>query len=159
MSDAAATSLAALLEQEHHEVDEGIEAFVTAYLAGDGRPDAFDEAADLLRRHIFLEETQLFPPLRAGGLMAPVFVMLREHGEIWASLDQVAAALASGDGSQVEALCRKLLAQLSDHNGKEEPIIYPQVDAALDSDEAAEAHEFLRSGTMPQGWVCERAQA
>jgi len=25
----------------------------------------------------------LFPPLRDAGMVAPVFVMLREHGQMW----------------------------------------------------------------------------
>ena len=44
-------------------------------------------AMESLRRHIFLEEQLLFPPLREAGMIAPVLVMLREHGEIWQSLD------------------------------------------------------------------------
>lgn len=150
-------ALSVVLEREHHEVDDGIEAFVASYVSGDASPDAFERAADLLRRHIYLEEIQLFPPLRAGGLMAPVFVMLREHGELWATLEQVQQAIAAGDRPLVEQLCKNLLAQLANHNGKEEPILYPQIDALLDAGATAEALEFLRSGTMPDGWVCERA--
>jgi hemerythrin-like domain-containing protein len=150
-------ALSVVLEREHHEVDDGIEAFVGSYAVGDASTDDFERAAGLLRRHIYLEEAQLFPPLRAGGLMAPVFVMLREHGELWATLEQVQRALAADDRPQVEQLCRNLLAQLANHNGKEEPILYPQVDAMLDESATSEAQEFLRSGTMPDGWVCERA--
>jgi regulator of cell morphogenesis and NO signaling len=86
------------------------------------------EAMGALRRHIFLEEAFLFPPLREAGLVAPVFVMLREHGEIWDSLDATAAQVG-GDAAErtVDERCRTLLGQLERHNSKEEPILYPRL--------------------------------
>ena len=53
--------------------------------------------------------------------------------------------------------CRELLATLDAHNAKEEPIIYPQADVALDPEASAKLHEFLDSGVMPEGWRCEKA--
>jgi hypothetical protein len=46
---------------------------------------------------------------------------------------------------------------LEAHNGKEEPILYPRVDAVLDDDLSAILREFLTSGSMPDGWTCEQA--
>jgi hypothetical protein len=146
-----ADSLAAALEHEHREIDAGIEA----YLAGDDA-GALTRAMQALRRHIFLEEEFLFPPLREAGLVAPIFVMLREHGEIWDTLDAAEARLAGGSAAPV---CRELLEQLDRHNSKEEPIIYPQADTALSGPASAGLRAFLASGRMPEGWVCARAGA
>ncbi|MGH3292466.1 MAG: hemerythrin domain-containing protein [Trebonia sp.] len=70
-------SLAAALEREHHDIDQGIAAFT----ASPGDPHPLVRAARALRRHIYLEEEFLFPPLGEAepALRAPVFVMLREH--------------------------------------------------------------------------------
>jgi regulator of cell morphogenesis and NO signaling len=108
--------LAAALQREHHEIDHGIEAFLAGRREGRADFDALARAVEALRRHIFLEEEFLFPPLRAAGLVAPVFVMLREHGEIWCTLDSLQTQIhaAGGDRSDVET-CELLLAQLERH--------------------------------------------
>ncbi|WP_182358886.1 hemerythrin domain-containing protein [Tomitella gaofuii] len=152
------TTLAEALEAEHHAIDDGIYAFLNGDADGRERLEAvFDE----LRRHIYLEEVYLFPPLRDAGMMAPVFVMLREHGEMWQILDQVDAALTVDPvpASSAAALCRDLLTRLDAHNSKEEPILYPELQGVL-SDSAAEQYlAFLEGGESPDGWVCERAAA
>ena len=78
-------SLAAALEREHHEIDEGIAAFT----ASPWDPQPLERASRALRRHIYLEEEFLFPLLHQAepALAAPIFVMLREHAQIWATLD------------------------------------------------------------------------
>jgi hypothetical protein len=68
------------LEREHREVDEGIEAFADGPPAGQRDRKPLIRAIHALRRHIYLEEVFLSPPLRAAGLVAPVLVMLREYG-------------------------------------------------------------------------------
>ncbi|MEO8908307.1 MAG: hemerythrin domain-containing protein, partial [Microbacteriaceae bacterium] len=111
-----------------------------------------------LRRHIYLEEEFLFPPLRAAGMVMPIFVMLKEHGQLWAAMAAVDALLAAdSDSDTMLAACRDLLAQLDAHNSKEEPIIYTQADTVLSQTASAELSTFLRAGRMPDGWVCAKA--
>lgn len=146
-------SLAAALEREHHEIDEGIAAFSGS--SGDRQPLA--RAIRALRRHIYLEEAFLFPVLHQAnpGLAAPVFVMLREHAQIWATLD---ALECEPDGDTGHALCRQLASQLLHHNLKEERVLYPRADDALPPAAAERLRAFLRSGELPEGWVCIRAR-
>ncbi len=142
-------SLAVALEREHHEIDSGIAAFTAA--PWDRQP--LGHAIGALRRHIYLEEEFLFPLLREAesGLAAPVFVMLREHAQIWATLDSLERDLDAGTGL---ALCRRLTVQLLHHNLKEEKILYPRADDALSPTAASRLRAFLRSGELPGGWVC-----
>jgi len=151
-------TLTAALEREHHEIDAGLESFVAGLDEGKIRHEELGRAVDALRRHIYLEEEFLFPPLRAAGLIPPVLVMLREHGEIWRRLDALEAEVGPGTvADTAQARCRELLGHLASHNAKEEPIIYPQGDAVLD--EGAKRHllDFIDDGRMPPGWVCEQA--
>lgn len=150
--------LAAALEREHREIDAGIEAFGAAPDAGGGRSGSLTAAMAALRRHIYLEERFLFPALRSE-LAVPTIVMLREHGELWRALDELETLLPAGpDDPAVRALCRELLARLATHNGKEEPIFYTRADPGLTPAAAAELRDFLASGTMPDGWVCQGAR-
>lgn len=156
----AVESLAAGLEREHREIDAGIAAFVAALDAGRTEPEPLNRAAQALRRHIYLEERFLLPPLAAAGLVAPVLVMLREHGQIWRSLDAVQAQLDSGtDRTALRQRVRELTVQLQHHNLKEERILYPESDRALTGPAQEELRAFLDAGDLPEGWVCERARS
>jgi regulator of cell morphogenesis and NO signaling len=145
--------LAAALEREHREIDEGIAAFT----ASPGNPQPLIRAIRALRRHIYLEEEFLFPLLGEAqpALRAPVFVMLREHAQIWAALD--ALELEPG-GSTGHALCRQLASQLLHHNLKEERVLYPRADDVLLPAAAERLRAFLGSGDLPRGWVCVKAR-
>jgi len=153
-------TLAAALEREHREIDRGIEEFLAGQAEGQPQTEPLTNAIEALRRHIFLEEEFLFPPLREAGLMAPVFVMLREHGEIWDTLDGIEAELAAGAPRRsVDEICHTLLAQLERHNSKEEPILYPQADAVLTAAASASLKAFIAAGRIPDGWICAQAGA
>jgi hemerythrin-like domain-containing protein len=151
-----AETLAEALEREHREIDSGIAAF-TAARAGalvDAAP--LSRAVEALRRHIYLEEEFLFPPLRSAGMVMPVFVMLREHGEMWRTLDALEVELAKDAASEaVSSLVEGLVPRLKAHNEKEEAILYPEADAALAGSSGEELKVFMASGRMPEGWVCE----
>ena len=147
-------SLAAAFEQEHDEID----AWITAFAASPGDPQPLARAVRALRRHIYLEEEFLFPLLGEAqpGLRAPVFVMLREHAEIWATLDLLEGRLGAAAGVE-PLLCKRLASQLLHHNLKEEKILYPQADA-LPPAAAGRLRAFLGSGELPEGWVCVKAR-
>jgi iron-sulfur cluster repair protein YtfE (RIC family) len=146
-------SLAAALEREHHEIDEGIEAFTADPADGERDRKSLARAVRALRRHIYLEEEFLFPALHAAGLMAPVLVMLREHGEMWTTLGALDEA---PDDEAALTLCRRLNVQLLHHNLKEEKILYPELERVVPEPERL--RDFLRSGEMPADWVCVRAR-
>ena len=154
-----ADTLAAALEREHREIDGGIEAFLAAQAEGRSRAEPLTQAIGALRRHIFLEEEFLFPPLREAGLFAPIFVMLREHGEMWRAMEVLEAQLGLHAGTALSEGCHDLLAQLERHNTKEEAIVYPQADEVLTAPAAAGLRAFLAAGRVPAGWVCSGAAA
>ncbi|OBH19895.1 hemerythrin domain-containing protein [Mycolicibacter terrae] len=156
-------SLSAALEREHQEIDAGIRAFLDKLDAGSVDADALRETLAALRRHIYLEEELLFPPISTGAQMMSVFGMIRGHGEIWRTMDTL-DELAGGPGGPVEQdalreACQRLSALLIDHNKVEEPVIYPAADTGLAPEQAAELAGFIASGRMPDGWVCAKAGA
>lgn len=151
-------TLAAALEREHREIDAGIDEFVAGLQSGSPAPEAMSRATAALRRHIYLEEEFLFPPMRGGGLMAALFVMVREHGQMWRLMDQVEAQLGAGaDDPALLDTCQHLIGELKAHNPKEEQIIYPQADAVLTAESSGDLAAFIATGTMPDGWVCQGA--
>ncbi len=151
-------TLAAALEREHCEIDTGIADFLGAQVRDEAHIASLQQALTALRRHIYLEEEFLFPPLLDAGLFAPVFVMLREHGEIWSDMDALETRLRD-DPADGTTICQELVSRLEAHNAKEEAVIYPQADAALNAEASAELHAFLAVGEIPPGWICAQAGA
>jgi hemerythrin-like domain-containing protein len=153
----ATETLAGALEREHREIDAGIEAYTSAAPGEGADVGALRTAMSGLRRHIYLEEQFLCPPLRSV-LMAPIFVMLREHGEMWQVMDRLDEALAQdARGAEATKVCSELVPLLETHNSKEEAIIYSQADAVLTAPAVGELLAFIESGQMPDGWVCAKA--
>jgi hemerythrin-like domain-containing protein len=152
-------SLAATLERDHREIDDGIKAFTAAPHPGERDRQRLVHAIRALRRHIYLEEQFLFPPLRHAGLAAPVAVMLREHAQIWTTLDALQRELDTGtDRLRALALCHQLSVQLLHHNLKEEKALYPPADQILTESASAQLRTFFEAGELPDGWVCAKAQ-
>ena len=152
-------SLAAAFTAEHHDIDAGIERYLADTAAPDPRQRAvpLQNAMAALRRHIYLEEEIVFPHLPKGALMMPLMVMRREHGEIWQRMDALEEILQdpAGDSTGVEQACAEILALLDKHNMKEEPVIYPHMDADLTDQEQKKVLKLLAGGEMPKSWVCE----
>lgn len=156
----AGNPLETALESEHRVIDGGIEEYAAALSRGvhDAEPLRLSMAG--LRRHIYLEERFLFPPLREAGLMMPIMVMLREHGSLWRAMDALDGMLAKDSGADaLLSASRELLAQLDKHNSKEEPILYARADEVLDAAASSELSAFLEGGRLPEGWVCAGAEA
>lgn len=149
----------AALEREHREIDTAIEAFVDELETGSIRPELLTETLEALRRHIYLEEVFLFPPIRDAGIVMPVFVMMREHGQLWRTMDALERLLAENHDGRLKDACAQLLDQLQQHNSKEEPVIYPNADTMLPPQTSAELTRFIETGRMPEGWVCQQAGA
>lgn len=150
--------LSAALEREHREIDTGIETFIEKLEGGSVQPEPLTAALRALRRHIYLEEVLLFPPIRAAGMVMPIFVMMREHGQLWRTIDALTDLLADAiDNRRLAHTCGQLLDQLHQHNSKEEPIIYPHADTALPAHTSAELTRFIETGCTPDGWECQQA--
>lgn len=155
------TTLAQALQKEHEDIDAALAACRSALAGGGAPPPAVPmvlQALQALRRHIYVEETMLFPPMRKGQAFAAIFVMLREHGQMWPLLDELDALLAAGgDAARTQALLTELEQVLAPHNDKEEKIVYSLADAAHAGESGEQMLAFLASGRMPAGWVCDRA--
>ncbi|WP_344783532.1 hemerythrin domain-containing protein [Gordonia caeni] len=81
--------LAATMAREHYEIDAVFDEFSVpppGVPATDWVP-TLTAGLRALRRHIYIEEEIVFPPLRQGALQMPIMVMLTEHGEMWRRME------------------------------------------------------------------------
>ena len=143
-----------VLEDDHHRIDAHLAAFAASVEAGRPDLDELAAGAEGLRHHIWVEEEEHFPPLREAGLVGPIMVMLREHGQLWDALDAIEAGAADGD--DVSERWRLLVEVLEAHNMKEERIVYPNGDEVLDPATVERVRAALAS-ERPRDWVCQMA--
>lgn len=115
--------------------------FADAEAAGaEGRwPDA--EAATrrfahVLSVHLAAEEETLFPAFEAktGMTQGPTTVMRMEHGHMRALVERMVAAATAKDADEFSGAAETLLVLMQQHNMKEERILYPACDRALEGD-------------------------
>lgn len=143
-----------LLTVQHQQIDQPVEAGAN----GAGDAIALAAALKLLREHLYVEEVALFPPLAATGLTMPVFVMLREHGEMWPLIARLEAACAAGaDAAALRSDARLLLMLLKMHNPKEEEVLYAAADRYEPMHPAASLIDAMAAARMPAGWMCKMA--
>jgi regulator of cell morphogenesis and NO signaling len=130
-----------VLSWDHARLDALERAAFRARESGDLQTafDLYSQFAVGLRRHIGFEEDLLFPAFEAKtGLSAkagPTAVMRAEHREIRDLLEQIDGAIGDA-ASSPEGLRARFHAVMSEHNEKEEGVLYPGADDLLGPEEA-----------------------
>lgn len=143
-----------LLEAQHRRIDEGIKPVAD----GTGGLSPLAESLAVLRLHLYLEEELLFPPLAKSGLAMPVFVMKREHGEMWPLLQALTVACeAKAELATLREPCQRLFRLLQIHNPKEEQIVYVAADRLAAGRADGLLVETLQTARLADGWVCAMA--
>jgi uncharacterized protein (DUF2249 family)/hemerythrin superfamily protein len=100
----------------------------------------FGDFACGLDWHINVEEQLVFPFFEAktGMTQGPTTVMRVEHKDIRERIRHVVTALDAGDAARVGDALGELTTVLAAHNLKEERMLYPMTDRAIDTLEAQE---------------------
>ena len=140
----AMTTLAGYMQTDHLRLDSIMARFKASLKDGD-----LDEALthfkefDLgLRRHIKVEEELLFPAFEEKTGMrdaGPTMVMRMEHEEIRETLSRTLAATEAADSAAALEASEALVNYLTDHNMKEEHVLYPELDACVNDAERTDA--------------------
>jgi hemerythrin-like domain-containing protein len=124
------------LEVDHRALDAVLLEAEKAARAG-SFPDArrqFAAFASGLVRHIEAEESVLFPEIEEvhPATRGPTAVMRAEHHELRALVGEIGEALETPTDGWATSF-RRLKELLLAHNAKEERVLYPMADAALQS--------------------------
>jgi regulator of cell morphogenesis and NO signaling len=147
------------LMRQHREIGAAIGLFIELLEAGRMQTELMAATLEALRRHIYLEEVFLFPPIRDAGIVMPILGMLREHGQLWATMESLAELLTDPEDSpRRKAACHQLLDQLHTHSFNEEPAIYLHANYELPASTNAELARFVATGRLPEGWKCQEAK-
>ena len=88
-----------------------------------------------MEAHFAAEEEVLFPAFESatGMTEGPTQMMRHEHGQMRQLLEQLSMACTAHDSDAYAGVAETLLMLMQQHNMKEEHILYPMCDQALDS--------------------------
>lgn len=132
------TSITDFLANDHHRCDDLFAIAESAATDDDWnetqvRLDAFLAA---MRHHFAMEEEVLFPAFeqRTGMTMGPTQVMRMEHQQMRQLFDALARACGARDQDDFLGQAETLLILMQQHNFKEEQMLYPMADEALEDE-------------------------
>lgn len=129
-------SLTAPLQRHHQQCDTLFARAEHAAEQGDWTAcaAAFEDFAAQIERHFGTEEDVLFPAFETATGMrnGPTQMMRMEHGQMRGLIGQMRATLAARDAEGFGGGAETLLILMQQHNIKEENILYPLCDRALD---------------------------
>ncbi len=131
------------LQTDHKRLDKIFNRFLTAVKEKkwDEASKGFREFRIGLKRHIKAEEDMLFPVFEQKTGMhkdGPTVVMKMEHREIQELLDKILAATDTKDEAQITEAANIIVNILTDHNMKEDRILYPKSDEFLSEAERSD---------------------
>ena|SRR3989338_380923 len=135
------------MSKDHDRLDGIFKEFQKASHSGPAEAKKlFSEFSFGLKRHIVWEEEVLFPifeehtEMKDGG---PTEAMRFDHVQIKDFIEEIESKTSAGQDSTGAE--QKLLAVLSDHNMKEEHILYPWIDKTLNETELSCIFEKIKS--------------
>jgi iron-sulfur cluster repair protein YtfE (RIC family) len=126
-------SIANFFEEDHRKIDAVFERLSFKDAVKD--QDVFEDFDQRLEMHIHWEEDVLFPAIASINQMieqGPVRIMKLEHEAIRHSKTKAKEAFVQGDLAAAQEHCEALRSILSEHNLKEERVLYPICDQSLD---------------------------
>lgn len=144
----------AVLTEQHRLIDAGIIGLVD----GSGSRKELTDAILLLRRHIYIEETVLFPVLEDDPSRTMALAQMKyEHGDMWPHIESAMNLLeANAPLDDLMADAEALVSLLQTHNAKEEEAIYSAAERYTETGSASISNLFLNND-IPIGWTCLRA--
>lgn len=146
---------AELLTAQHRLIEEGLHGLVD----GSGGREELAEAVLLLRKHIYVEETALFPVLDRDQRYWMALAQMRwEHGDMWPHLEACVDLLARKAWlDDFMPAASALVRLLRTHDPKEEQGLYAAAHLYEAGRDGPPLAELFADHELPAGWRCLRA--
>lgn len=129
------TTITQYMESDHRRCDELFAAAERLAAAGEwsAAADAYARFHGAIEHHFSMEEDELFPAFEAatGSTMGPTQVMRMEHGQMRSLFERMRNALTAKDVDTYLGASDTLLILMQQHNMKEEQMLYPMSEQAL----------------------------
>jgi iron-sulfur cluster repair protein YtfE (RIC family) len=133
-------SVSSIMTHQHRVCDEHFAKMENAVAAAEWEQaeQAWALFNSSMLEHFFNEEEVLFPAfeMRTGNTQGPTQVMRMEHKQMRALLEGLQQAVENRYAEQVLGVADTIMLMIQQHNMKEEQILYPMIDTAVDGGDA-----------------------
>lgn len=147
------TLISETLSADHKRCDAVFAELEAAVSADDwtGADALFESYREAMANHLDFEEQRLFPAYEraTGEPGGPTAVMVQEHQDMRALLEELHFSLQARDSEQFLGLAETLLILMQQHNIKEEQVLYPHADQALSEAEGSALAAQLNAADRP----------
>jgi len=127
------------MEGDHRRCDELFAEAESLVAEGDwaAAAESYNDFHQAMEQHFGMEENALFPAFEeaTGSTMGPTQVMRMEHGQMRSLFQRMDEALQARDRDEFLGTADTLLILMQQHNMKEEQMLYPMSDRALDGED------------------------
>ncbi|WP_127474834.1 hemerythrin domain-containing protein [Sulfurivermis fontis] len=134
------TTITAYMENDHRRCDELFAAAERLVAAGEwsAAAESYGKFHQAIEHHFSMEEDELFPAFEAatGSTLGPTQVMRMEHGQMRSLFQRMDKALTAKDMEEYLGASDTLLILMQQHNMKEEQMLYPMSERALNGGDA-----------------------
>lgn len=141
------------LINDHREVDNNLGKLTELISKGELDPELFKQISDSLKRHIYIEEEEIFPSLSQddSDLRQRIQGLEMEHASIWMLLDRVGKEISVREIEISPKYIEEIISILKVHNIQEEEKVYPMI-GTNGKFSKAQIHDYK----IPEGWICHR---
>lgn len=154
-----AVTLQKILERDFPAIERGINEFLALHGGSTAATVGLRRSIEALRRHIYVEQEFVFPPLRSAGREGPVIAMSSDHADLWRTMDELETFLADHKSPKAQQqTCQILMAELDRHLSREDPIVFRHVVEVLTPQDEATLRDEVEHAVLPPDWVCPGAQ-
>ncbi len=141
------------LIEDHRELDVKLEKLLDIISKGEIDPVLFAQISKSLKRHIYIEEEEIFPSIseRSNELRQRIAGLEMEHASIWMLLDRVENEISVRNVEKSPKYIEEISSILVSHNEQEEDKVYPII-----SQNEKNSQKKITEYEVPEGWVCHR---
>ena len=141
------------LTDDHHAVNRKIKEVLDFIENGYMDTDEFSDIESGLQKHIFFEETILFPSLDKGDLRTHQLMegLKMEHAALWKLMEIINKEIEEEKFIKTEKSLSEMLLILKTHNENEERNIYNKIE------ENSKVDTFnIENMQLPSDFICEK---
>jgi len=129
------STISHFMEGDHRRCDELFAAVENLVAAGEWQAaaSAYEQFHTAMEHHLAMEEQELFPAFEqaSGSTMGPTQVMRMEHRQMRDLFAAMRSGIEHKDADEYLGAGETLLILMQQHNMKEEHILYPMAERAL----------------------------
>lgn len=142
-----------IFADDHKNIEAHISELLASLRANRASREELKSFRKSVRRHLYFEETTLFPAALTEENRSRINGLEVEHGGIWQLLDKIEEYINTGDLIRAIDRTEGLVRLFKNHVENEYEIVYRQLNKRKDLDNKTLKDQF-NNQEIPEDWTC-----